>query len=109
MVSSLFQAPTNLNLGALDLGVEPVVRGEGNRQEGSGDDTGYGGEGQRHRGAGHLAAIREYLSFLLFLPLVPYLLRDMSSRPRARLPLASPHTRPRRVTTGYVLLLLASA
>lgn len=53
LLSDIYIA-TNLDLGALDLGVEPVVRGKGDRQKGSGDDTGYGGEGQRHRGARHL-------------------------------------------------------
>lgn len=55
---------TNLDLGALDLGIEPVVRGKGDRQKGSGDDTGYGGEGQRHRGARHLG-ILSLMSLLL--------------------------------------------
>jgi len=64
--STLFSVPnTNLDLGALDLGVEPVVRGEGDRQEGSGDYTGYGGKGQRHRGARHLDILSP-ISFLAF-------------------------------------------
>jgi len=59
------KARTNLDLGTFDLRVEPVVRGEGDRQEGSGDDTSYGREGQRHRGARHLGySIRLLFSFL---------------------------------------------
>ncbi|KAK1118693.1 hypothetical protein K0M31_014994 [Melipona bicolor] len=57
---------TNLDLGALDLGVEPVVRRKGDRQEASGNDTGYGREGQRHRGTGHLGILYYFFFFLLF-------------------------------------------
>lgn len=62
--SQISDIATNLDLGALDLGIEPVVRGKGDRQKGSGDDTGYGGEGQRHRGARHLG-ILSLMSLLL--------------------------------------------
>lgn len=83
---------TNLDLGALDLGVEPVVRGKGDRQKGSGDDTGYGGEGQRHRGARHLGC---FISDVC--PPRALFLLD-------RLPLASPHThRATYVLTYYRL------
>lgn len=56
---------TNLDLGTFDLGVEPVVRGKGDRYEASGNDTGYGREGQRHRGTGHLGILFFSLVFLV--------------------------------------------
>lgn len=62
---SISESDTNLDLSALDLGVEPVVRGEGDRQEGSGDYTGYGGKGQRHCGARHLDILSSVSSLSL--------------------------------------------
>lgn len=64
------ESDTNLDLSALDLGVEPVVRGEGDRQEGSRDYTGYGGKGQRHRGARHLDFLSPVSSLFVSLSLL---------------------------------------
>lgn len=88
---------TNLDLGALDLGIEPVVRGEGDRQEGSGDYTGYGGKGQRHRGARHLDILSSVSSLFVSLSLLLRRPRFLSlslflSFFLPSLPLASPRT-----------------
>ena len=65
MFLSILKPDTNLDLSALDLGVEPVVRGEGDRQQSSGDYTGYGGKRQRHCGARHLGILSPISLFVL--------------------------------------------